>query len=215
MNVFETEADRYERWFENHPETYRSEVAAIQAALNDVSPNGRGLEIGTGTGRFSVPFGITEGVEPSAAMRRIAERRGLKVLDAKAEALPYGDYTFDFALIITTICFVDDPLKACRETYRVLKAGGRLVIGLVDVDSNLGQRYETRRNKSRFYHTARFFSVPEVVTIMDGAGFGNFSYHQTLFRSPETPDVEEPVKEGFGKGGFVVISGKKLPKAQT
>jgi len=93
MNVFETEVERYERWFENHPGAYQSEVAAVRAALPE---SGRGLEIGTGTGRFSLPFGIVDGVEPAAAMRRVAEGHGLNVLDAKAENLPFPDGTFDF-----------------------------------------------------------------------------------------------------------------------
>jgi len=209
MNVFETEADRYERWFENHPETYRSEVAAIRAALEDVSSYGRGLEIGMGTGRFSTPFGITEGVDPAAAMRCIAEQHGLHVLNAKAEDLPFPDCTFDFALMVTTICFVDDPLLACREARRVLKPDGWLIIGLVDADSDLGKHHETRKNESPFYRTAHFFSVTELSGIMRKAGFKNLRYHQTLFHSPEATEAEEPVKEGFGEGGFVVISGER------
>ncbi|RKX42644.1 MAG: SAM-dependent methyltransferase [Verrucomicrobia bacterium] len=204
MNVFETEVERYEQWFENHPHAYQSELAAVRAVL---PATGRGLEIGTGTGLFSVPFGIVDGVEPAAAMRRVAQERGLKVLDAKAEALPFPDCTFDFALMVTTICFVDDPLQACRETARVLKPDGRFVVGLVDLDSALGQQYEARKSESPFYRNARFFSVSELAGIMVKAGFEDLQYHQTLFHPGE--DVPEPVEEGFGQGGFVVVSGRR------
>jgi len=206
MNVFETEVERYERWFENHPGAYQSEVAAVRAALPST---GRGLEIGTGTGRFSLPFGIIDGVEPATAMRRIAQQHGLNVLDAKAEALPFPDCTFDFALIVTTICFVDDANLACREAWRVLNPGGWLVVGLVDADSELGKRYEARKDESPFYRNARFFSVSELTRIMAEAGFENFRYHQTLFQTPESPAAPEAVEEGFGRGGFVVISGRR------
>lgn len=74
-NVFETHADRHEKWFKRHPGAYRSEVAAVREVLDLVSPWGRGLEIGTGTGRFSTPFGITEGVESAAAMLQGDRRR--------------------------------------------------------------------------------------------------------------------------------------------
>ena len=204
MNIFETEVARYERWFENHPLAYQSEVAAVRAAL---PTSGRGLEIGTGTGRFSTPFGIVDGVEPAAAMRHVAEAHGLKVLDAKAEALPFSDGTFDFALMVTTICFVDDPLQACREVGRVLNPGGQLSIGLVDSDSELGKRYEARKAESPFYQNARFFSVSELTGIMAEAKFENFRYHQTLFQPLGNPDAADPVEEGFGRGGFVVVSG--------
>jgi len=206
MNVFETEVERYERWFENHPGAYQSEVAAVRAAL---PTSGRGLEIGTGTGRFSLPFGIVDGVEPAAAMRRVAEGHGLTVLDAKAEALPFPDNTFDFALMVTTICFVDDADLACREARRILKPGGELLIGLVDADSELGKRYEAHKSESPFYRDARFFSVSELTEIMANAGFENFSYHQTLFQPLENPEALEPVEEGFGRGGFVVVSGRR------
>ncbi len=206
MNIFEPDFERYEQWFENHLGAYQSEVAAVRAALPS---SGRGLEIGTGTGRFSVPFGIVDGVEPAAAMRRIAEGRGLKVLDAKAEDLPFPGNPFDFALMVTTICFVDDPLKACREALRILKPGGSLVIGLVDADSKLGKRYEARKAESPFYRNARFFPVPELTQIMGEAGFENFRYHQTLFQTLKDPEMTEPVEEGFGRGGFVVVSGRR------
>ena len=62
-NVFDTYADEYDAWFDAHPWVYQSEMQAIKMVLPQ---GGRGVEIGTGTGRFSVPFGISIGVEPSA-----------------------------------------------------------------------------------------------------------------------------------------------------
>jgi hypothetical protein len=38
-------------------------------------------------GRFSVPFGITVGVEPSGAMAEIAKSRGITVFDSKIDKL--------------------------------------------------------------------------------------------------------------------------------
>ena len=66
------------------------------------------MEIGVGTGRFAEPLGFREGVEPSPAMAERARRRGLEVTDGVAENLPLPDATYDVALMVTTICFVDD-----------------------------------------------------------------------------------------------------------
>jgi SAM-dependent methyltransferase len=209
MNPFETDAEVYDEWFECHDAVYRSELAAVRTALDSFAPCGRGLDIGAGTGRFAAPLGITEGVEPAAAMRKLAERSGLHLKDGTAEALPYENETFDFALMITTICFVDDPQQACREAARVLRSGGRLIIGLVPRDSFLGRQYEARRQTSRFYRNARFFSMDETTHLLEAAGFGAFTCVQTLFNLPEKLTAADPVIPGCDRGGFVVLSGIK------
>jgi len=79
----------------------------------------------------------------------------------------------------------------------------------VDSESELGKCYEARKSESTFYRNARFFSVSGLTQIMNKAGFENFSYRQTLFQPSENPEVPEPVEEGFGRGGFVVISGRR------
>jgi len=209
MNPFETDAEVYDAWFERHDAAYRSELAAVRAALDAFAPCGRGIDIGAGTGRFAAPLGITEGVEPAAAMRILAERRGLHLTDGSAEKLPYEDGVFNFALMITTICFVNDPQQACREAARVLRSGGRLIIGLVPRNNFLGRQYETQRQTSRFYRNARFFSMNETTHLLEAAGFESFTCEQTLFDFPEKMTEPDPVIPGCDWGGFVVLSGIK------
>jgi SAM-dependent methyltransferase len=211
MNPFESDAQRYDEWFSKHAAVYQSEVNALREVIRPFSPGSRRVEIGTGTGRFSTPFGITEGVEPAAAMREIAKARGIRVVEGVGEKLPFDSDLYDLALLVTTICFVDDPLQCLREVSRVLKPGGQLIVGFVDRESSLGQHYERRVAESVFYRNARFFSVLDVDEMIARAGFVELQYRQTLFRTLAEIKTPEPVKIGYGEGGFVVVSARKPP----
>jgi SAM-dependent methyltransferase len=128
IEAFEQYPSEYDAWFERNPAAYGAELRAIRAAL---PASGSGLEIGVGTGRFAAPLGIRGGIDPSPAMAAIARARGVEVTIAKAEQLPFAAEKFDYALMVTTICFVDDLGAAFREAARVLKPGGGLVVGLL------------------------------------------------------------------------------------
>jgi ubiquinone/menaquinone biosynthesis C-methylase UbiE len=202
---FEKHVDRYEQWFLDNPLAYISEIKAIQALL---PKSGEGVEIGVGTGRFAAPLKIRQGVEPAARMAALARKRGVEVSEGTAERLPFENGRFDFALMVTTLCFVDDPQAALREARRVLKPEGVLVVGLVDRASPLGKSYQKRQEESLFYREATFHSAAEVVELMKGAGFADFAFTQTLFRPLAEIEGVEPVREGHGKGSFVAIRGK-------
>jgi len=205
---FEEHVDRYEAWFSEHRFVYESEVRAVRALFE---PRGPSLEIGVGSGRFATPLGIRFGVEPARAMRRLARRRGIGVVAAVAERLPFRDGSFDGALMVTTICFLDDAEAAVPEAYRVLQPGGQFVVGFVDRESPLGLAYQRHRGESVFYKEAEFYSTGEVAALLRGAGFGELGFNQTIFRPLHEIRELEPVKPGYGEGSFVVVRGKKAP----
>ena len=202
MNVFEEYALEYDEWFEAHKWVYQSEVEAVRKFI---PKTGKGVEIGVGTGRFSIPFGIKVGVEPAKAMAEIARKRGISVYESKAENLPFQDNSFDFALMVTTLCFLENPLKALQEIRRILKPAGKVIIGMLDEDSPLGKLYEEKRNQSKFYRDARFYPVNQVIDWLKKVGLNKFETVQTVFKKPDEIQSLEPVEEGFGKGLFVVI----------
>ena len=203
ITVFDHQPADYDAWFERHHDLYQAELAAVRAAI---PASGHGLEIGIGTGRFAVPLGISIGVDPSPHMAELARQRGVEVLEGEAEALPLADSSFDYALMVTVVCFLDDVLKAFREAWRILKPGGTLVIGFIDRESELGRSYEQKKEQSAFYRDATFYTVSDLVVLLNQAGFANFSYRQTLLAG-EPPDVT--VRDGYGAGGFVVIKAHK------
>jgi len=202
IEPFEKFAHRYEDWFEENKFVYKSELLAIREQLPE---SGEGIEIGVGSGRFARPLGIKLGIEPSGEMRKIAQGKGIKVVDGIAEALPFDNSQFEFALMVTTICFLDDIETAFRETYRILKPGGCLIVGFIDKDSPIGKLYQQHKKNSVFYRVAIFYSVDEVISYLKKANFKDFNFNQTIFHNLAQIKDIEPVKEGYGEGSFVVI----------
>ena len=203
---FDTHLDDYEQWFIDNHYVFLSELAAIQRLI---PLSGTGMEVGIGSGIFAEPLGIKEGVEPSPAMRTKAGERGILPVDGIAEALPYPDKSFDFVLMVTTICFVDDLEKSFIEAGRVLKDNGDLIIGFVDRESPLGNIYLRHKNENIFYRDAVFWSTDEVKGLLKETGFKTDMILQTIFGSLDSiREVQEPEK-GYGKGSFVVIRAMK------
>ncbi|MFH1350584.1 MAG: class I SAM-dependent methyltransferase [Pseudomonadota bacterium] len=209
ISPFEKHAEQYEAWFEKNRWVYEAELRAVKTMI---PTGGRGLEIGVGTGRFAGPLGIKNGVEPSKRMRDFAQKRGIRALDGVAEELPFDDSGFEFVLMVTTVCFIDDIGKALMETYRVLSDGGVLIIGFVNRNSKMGKIYLERQKENVFYKEATFFSVDELVEYMNHAGFTELTFNQTIFGTLAETARDEPVKPGYGEGSFVVIRGRKEQK---
>lgn len=204
--AFDNHADAYDEWFDANEFAFRSELNAIQKILPS---RGRGTEIGVGSGIFAQPLGITEGVEPSAAMRDKAAQRNIRAIDAVAESLPYPDECMDFALMVTTICFVDDINQSFREACRILKFTGALIVGFVDKNSLMGRRYQEKQKESIFYREAVFYSTEEVINILRHTGFSIQRTCQTVFGNIEDIKAVQEIRDGHGTGSFVVIEAWK------
>lgn len=201
VEPFELHAEGYDAWFDEHVPAYLSELEAVRALL---PPGAEGLEVGVGTGRFAGPLGIRTGVEPSGAMASIARRRGVDVRSGVAEALPCSDESFDFVLMVTVLCFLDDPRAALREARRVLRPGGSVVIAFIDAESRLGREY-AREPRGVFFREAVFYTPAELTSLLEGAGFEALEFRQTLFGAPDTMQAPDEATPGYGEGSFVVV----------
>jgi len=197
----------YDTWFDDNRFVYLSELKAVRRF---VPPGKKGVEVGSGSGKFSLPLGIRIGVEPSYRMQRLAVSRGMEIIDGVAECLPLRSELFDFVLMVTTICFLDDVESAFLEVRRVLKPGGSFIAGFVDRESAIGKMYQDRRHESKFYREAAFFSPSEVIGWMRRTGFSHAGVVQTVFgNSLDKITVVQDWKEGSGKGAFCVVRGMK------
>ncbi|RZN59059.1 MAG: SAM-dependent methyltransferase [Thermoproteota archaeon] len=196
----------YDEWYERNRFAYLTELEALK---REIPRNKRGLEVGVGTGRFASPLGVPFGIDPSVSMIKVAKDRGVEVVQGVGEEMPFPDSAFDYVLLAITICFLKDPDRTILEIRRILKPNGFLIIGIVDRESFLGRYYIGKKEESKFYKHARFFSVGEILELIKGHGFREKRIVQTVFDLPgRIKEVEEP-KEGFGIGGFVVIVAEK------
>lgn len=203
-NPFDNIAEQYDAWFDENPVLYQSELDALKTF---VPREGRGLDIGTGTGRFADELGITTGIEPAPIMAEMARRKGIEVQIARAEELPFADETYDYAMMVTVDCFLDDLEAAYREAYRVLKAGGRLVIGMLDKNGPIARHYRNTKSSGSVYSQATFHTPDQTAKHLKKADFTDIEFCQTLM-SAKPEQVEQP-EPGYGKGSFVAIKAVK------
>ena len=206
IEPFEKHTVKYDNWFEENKYAYQSEINAIKDILPEFD---KAVEIGVGSGKFAAPLGIKLGIEPSAKMRKIAQSKGIKVVNSVAENLPLKNASFDLVLMVTTLCFLDDASKAFSEIYRILKPGGYFINGFVDKNSRIGKIYQKYKEKSIFYKIAVFYSTEEVISLLKEQGFKNIKFKQTIFSTLDKIDEVEAVKDGYGEGSFIVVRVQK------
>ena len=166
---FEGIAAEYETWYSTALGAYvveREQEAVLEAVSGEA---GRLLDVGAGTGWWSRVlagrgFAVTA-LEPSPAMRGVAAARGgsgaIEWVAGSGEELPFSDGRFDVVLLMTVVEFVAQPECVLAEAWRVVRPGGRLVVGFLDALSpwaalyrRLGDRGVAPWSGARFVESA-------------------------------------------------------------
>lgn len=204
-NPFDLIAKEYDQWFDDNKNTFLSELAAVKYFL---PKQGKGLEIGVGTGRFAMELGIKYGIEPSAPMANIAKQRGIDVIIGNAENMPCDNESFDYTIMVAVDPFVENIEQVYREIFRILKSGGKLIVGTLHKEGAVAQKYIGMID-SEVYKSARFHTISETMEQLKTSGFEGFNTCQSLFSSlSEKIDLETPIP-GHDKGSFVAIEAIK------
>ena len=229
--AFDEHSEKYDGWFMMNQNILASEVLLIKEALRDP---GHALSVGCGSGLFEhflrTDHGveIKHGVEPSEAMAAIARKRGMTVEIAPAENVPFKDASFDTVLMNGIPAYVRDVRTALQEARRLLKPGGRLVIGDVPASSSYGMLYQLAARIGtwhdpqlrkiapkdpypvEFVKEASWRTTEEISEILRALAFRNIEYLQTLTTHARFANdaVEEP-SAGFERGSYVAIGAVK------
>jgi SAM-dependent methyltransferase len=133
---FDRMADVYDRG-RNVPLDALADWRRALAPWLDDPDGGTVLDVGSGTGIWSIAFvewfgRAVVGIEPSAGMLRVAERKRpsdrIRFVSAFAEALPFAPETFAAAWLSTVIHHFGDLDGAARELRRVLAPGAPVLI---------------------------------------------------------------------------------------
>jgi SAM-dependent methyltransferase len=119
-------------------------LAEKMVRLAGLRSSDRVLDVGTGSGIAALSaagqidnISVT-GIDLSDGLLSIARRDAsrarlagrIEFAKADAEVLPFADRSFDAVISLFALMHFPNPERALAEMYRVLKPGGRLVIGI-------------------------------------------------------------------------------------
>lgn len=209
-NIFNIYSEEYDSWYESKEgiPLYKSELLCLKPLIdNCILPI---LEIGVGTGRFAKWFPEAVGIDPAFNALKLAQQRGIQVVQAVGEMLPFRDETFGSVFIIFTLCFVQNPLAVLKEAERVLKKKGSIIIGFIPKGSPLGTFYEEKKKQGHpIYSHARFYSLEDLENMFNNCELKISKVKSTLLQEPqENPHVEMPINGFFKEAGFICIEAK-------
>lgn len=131
-------------------------------------------DLGAGTGALTVhaaPFvKRVIAVDGSAAMldalaARVTDRTNVVVKRGELEALPIDDGSVDVAFLVLALHYVVEPWAVLAEAFRVLRAGGRLIV--VDM-----REHEREEYRAEMGHVWLGFAPAQLEGWARRAGFG-------------------------------------------
>ncbi|MEE0205826.1 MAG: class I SAM-dependent methyltransferase [Peptococcaceae bacterium] len=226
MADFDKKAPEYDAW-------YKTQKGALVDALETEcafslftpAPGMRVLDAGCGTGNFSLKMAAlgahVEGIDLSAPMIGYAREKAaaspyaeqLHFQVADLYELPFPDEYFDAVLSMAAFEFIHDDQRALDEFMRVVKPGGRVLIGTITGDSDWGIEYKSHmpREDSVFHHAA-FKTAGEMRALLPEQLLASRESVFLPYATPEekaTRELDEHHRAAGAIGAFVCLLWEK------
>ncbi len=180
-------AGRYDGWFESPWGQFAFDVEwkRVRSAL-EVPEGAHVLAVGCGTGRFTRALeevgAVVVGLDRDPAMLAVARSRVFgDLVVGDAHRLPFADRSFDAALAVTVCEFTVDPALVVAEMARVVRAGGRVVVGSLNRRSLWGLDHRGEFGDEP-WASARFLSRSDLRRL--GSRWGRVTVSSSLYASP-------------------------------
>ncbi|MGO0121976.1 class I SAM-dependent methyltransferase [Desulfothermobacter acidiphilus] len=207
MNPFQEDyARHYEDWYTT-PQgrtVWKLEWSCLRRMLAPRSGEEM-LDAGCGTGivaRALAAEGVrVTGIDSSPHMLEVARSRGgagITYREGDLTALPFAANRFHAVVCFTALEFVRQPEAALREMWRVLRPGGRLVLGVLNERSSWARR---RKGKGVFAW-ARFYTVAELRRLLQELNPERMRWRGVVYFPPDlSPSFFflVPIIEGWGR----------------
>jgi SAM-dependent methyltransferase len=219
--MFRTSADAYDRFVGR----YGAELAGAVCDAAGVGPGDSAVDVGCGPGALVGELVARLGAEhvaaaePSPPFAAACRERfpGVRVEEAPAERLPFGDAAFDHALAQLVVNFMSDAHAGVREMARVTREGGAVTAAVWDyagemtllrrfwdaavaLDPAAGDRDEGR--------VMRWCTPEELRELWTACGLRDVDVRAAVVRAgyEDLDDLWRPLESGVGPAGAYVAS---------
>jgi len=220
--MFDNWPERYDDWFTTPiGELVREYEKELIISLLKPKKGDKILDAGCGTGVFTddiLEHGASVfGIDISLPMITRAEEKleGCRFFPALGTmiCLPFAENTFDKAVSITALEFIEDGRKAVEELFRVTKKGGTVLVATLNSLSSWAaeRRQKAKEGQSSLFEKVIFRSPEEINAL---ARFDALIKTAIHFKKNDAPDHARKIElEGRSKdlntGAFLVARWKK------
>lgn len=203
MAWFDAHVRDYDSWYDTELGRYVDSVEkSLIEELAAPVPGERGLDIGCGTGNHSIWLaekGLTvTGLDESLAMLEVAAAKtadtslAIDWVLGEAKALPFQGERFDLVLSVAAMEFIESRHQVLRDAMRLLRPGGRLVVGLLTRDSPWGELHlgDAEERTDSVFANAHLFTENELPALLDAP----YDLRKGLYHPPD-PDLDRKAAE--------------------